>query len=305
MDDFWLNEGFTVWAERRILENLDGPGGQVAWPAAIGRNGLMEAMNSFGMDSPFTQLETDGSGTDPDEFYSLVPYEKGFLFVALLEQAVGPREVRRLRQEVHQALQLHLDHHRPVRGVPERRTAGRGRADRCRTSGSTRPGLPDNAPVFASARLDMLEDLAKGWSDGGRPDVAEAKEWSPEDWQIFLQALPAHAAGRGLRLAGRELRPDRAGQQRDPLQLAGHRRRQRLRTGLRPDRELPGRGGPDEVPQAPVHGAVRRREDQGAGARRSSPPTRTATIPSPGAGSKGSWPVSSRRGGSARAGLSR
>ena len=57
--------------------------------SAIGRNGLMEAMNSFGMDSPFTQLQTDSKGSDPDEFYSLVPYEKGYLFVALLEQAAG------------------------------------------------------------------------------------------------------------------------------------------------------------------------------------------------------------------------
>ncbi len=88
INDFWLNEGFTVWAERRILENMHGLEAK-ALSAAIGRNGLMEAMASFGMTSDFTKLEIDGAGTDPDEFYSLVPYEKGFLFVALLEETVG------------------------------------------------------------------------------------------------------------------------------------------------------------------------------------------------------------------------
>jgi hypothetical protein len=32
--------------------------------------------------------------------------------------------------------------------------------------------------------------LAGGWAGGQRPDVAVAKKWTPEDWQIFLQALP-------------------------------------------------------------------------------------------------------------------
>ena len=64
-DDLWLNEGFTVWAERRILENMHGLEAK-ALSSAIGRNGLMEAMESFGMDSDFTKLEIDGAGTDPE-----------------------------------------------------------------------------------------------------------------------------------------------------------------------------------------------------------------------------------------------
>jgi len=67
VNDFWLNEGFTVWAERRILENMHGLEAK-SLSAAIGRNGLMDALESFGMDSPLTQLEIDGAGKDPDEF---------------------------------------------------------------------------------------------------------------------------------------------------------------------------------------------------------------------------------------------
>jgi len=188
MDDFWLNEGFTVWAERRILENLYGPEAK-SLAAAIGRNGLMEAMESFGMDSPFTQLETDSKGSDPDEFYSLVPYEKGYLFVALLEQVVGT-------QEFDAFIKKYIKHFSftSITTAQFEEFLGAelpGIADKVRAEEWIhQAGLPDNSPVFASERLEMLEGLAKGWSDGTRPEIDQAKVWSAEDWQIFLQALP-------------------------------------------------------------------------------------------------------------------
>ncbi len=188
INDFWLNEGFTVWAERRILENLEGLEAK-SLSAAIGRNGLLEAMNSFGKGSEFTKLEINGEGGDPDEFYSLVPYEKGFLFVALLEETVG-------REKFDAFVKKYIDHfaftslttaefeeflNKELPGVADQVGA---------EEWIHQPDLPANAPVFASARLEMLEGLAKGWTDGIRPEVNEAQNWSPEDWQIFLQALP-------------------------------------------------------------------------------------------------------------------
>jgi len=188
INDFWLNEGFTVWAERRILENMEGIEAK-SLSAAIGRNGLMEAMNSFGKGSEFTKLEINGEGKDPDEFYSLVPYEKGFLFVALLEETVG-------REKMDVFVKKYIDHfaftslttaqfeeflNAELPGVAEKMGA---------KEWIHQPDLPANAPVFASKRLEMLEGLARSWSDGARPEVTDAADWSPEDWQIFLQALP-------------------------------------------------------------------------------------------------------------------
>ena len=188
MDDFWLNEGFTVWAERRILEKLDGLEAK-SLSAAIGRHGLMEAIAGFGEDSPFTRLQTDSKGTDPDEFYSLVPYEKGFLLVALLEDTVG-------REAFDEFVKKYIEHFSftsiTTSEFEEFLNAELpGMAEKVQAEAWIRgKGLPDNAPVFTSARLESLQSLAKSWSDGGRPDVAEAKDWTPDDWQIFLQAMP-------------------------------------------------------------------------------------------------------------------
>ena len=188
MDDFWLNEGFTVWAERRILENLEGEEAK-SLAAAIGRNGLTEAMQSFGMDSPFTQLETDSKGSDPDEFYSLVPYEKGFLFVSLIEQTAG-------REKFEAFIRKYIEHFSfsSITTAQFEKFLDAELPGLAAKVGSEqwihRAGLPDNAPTFTSERLEMLENLAKSWSDGARPEVEEARGWSPEHWQIFLQALP-------------------------------------------------------------------------------------------------------------------
>lgn len=190
INDFWLNEGFTVWAERRILENMNGEEAK-SLSAAIGRNGLMQAMASFGEGSEFTKLEINGEGSDPDEFYSLVPYEKGFLFVALLEETLGREKfdafvkkyIKHFAFTSLTTAQFEAFMEQELPGV-----AARIDADEW----IHRPGLPANAPVFASARLEKLEGMAKGWSDGVRPEVTEATNWSPEDWQIYLQALPRH-----------------------------------------------------------------------------------------------------------------
>ncbi len=188
IDDFWLNEGFTVWAERRIHEKLYGKEAQ-ALSAAIGRNGLNDALASFGPGSPFTCLKTDGSGKDPDEFYSLVPYEKGFLFVSLLEQTVG-------REKFDAFIKKYIKHFSFTSITTEQfeefldKELPGVAAQVGAQAWIRQPDVPANAPSFTSAQLTMLKDLAAGWAQGKRPDPAVAKQWKPEDWQIYLQALP-------------------------------------------------------------------------------------------------------------------
>jgi hypothetical protein len=52
------------------------------------------------------------------------------------------------------------------------------------------PGLPANAPVFASKRLEELRALSKAHGDGSRPAVDEVATFTSVDWQLFLQELP-------------------------------------------------------------------------------------------------------------------
>jgi leukotriene-A4 hydrolase len=188
MDHFWLNEGFTVWAERRILEALHGEAAAaVSW--AIGQTALKDAFARFGADSPFTVLRTHLEGVDPDDVYSSVPYEKGSLFVALLEGTAGrerfDRFIRAYIKRFHftsittEELMAFLEQQLP--GVAAKVGAEEWLA---------RPGLPANAPVFRSASLEALTALAEGWATGARPTPEQVGKWSPSELLVYLQHLP-------------------------------------------------------------------------------------------------------------------
>ena len=84
--DFWLNEGFTVYLERRIIEQVYGPE-RAAMEAVLGRRELDREMAA--LPECDRVLHVDLTGRDPDDGCTLVPYEKGALLLRTIEQAVG------------------------------------------------------------------------------------------------------------------------------------------------------------------------------------------------------------------------
>src|SRR6185436_19006120 len=87
-EHFWLNEGFTVYAERRILEAVYGTD-IAALHAALGWRALERAVARFADRPELTRLRTELAGIDPDEVFSEIPYEKGYAFLRALEDQVG------------------------------------------------------------------------------------------------------------------------------------------------------------------------------------------------------------------------
>lgn len=93
-EHFWLNEGWTVYIERRILENIAAAekGAEYGeklrqFDAILGWNSLVDTVNSI--DPKYTTLVWDLTGVSPDDAFSKVPYEKGFNFIYYLETLVG------------------------------------------------------------------------------------------------------------------------------------------------------------------------------------------------------------------------
>lgn len=188
MNDFWLNEGFTVYAERRILEAIYGKA-YADLQGVIRRNALQVNLDKFGPGSPYTKLRTDLAGIDPDEVYSLVPYEKGAQFVLLLEDAVGREAFDAFLLEYIRTFHFQSITTEEFVDFLEAKLPGvLDRIDGRRWI--YEPGMPENELPTASARLDALRELAAGWSDGARPDPAAVADWSSDEWQLYLQDLP-------------------------------------------------------------------------------------------------------------------
>jgi aminopeptidase N len=84
--DFWLNEGFTVYVERRVLEKVYGRE-RAEMEAVLGRRELDRTMADLPEADRALHINLDGR--DPDDGMTLVPYEKGALLLRTLEAAVG------------------------------------------------------------------------------------------------------------------------------------------------------------------------------------------------------------------------
>ena len=161
--------------------------GVLAW--AIGQHELDASLARFGVASPLTRLRLDLQGVDPDDAFSSIPYEKGARFVVAIERAVGRERfdqfmieyMRRFRfQSItsEEFLQF-LDEQLPG-------TSGTVLAQRWLYE----TGMPPDAPVFKSARLEELTSLAQAWTAGKRPTEAQLQQWEPREILVFLQHLP-------------------------------------------------------------------------------------------------------------------
>ncbi|KAE8878202.1 Aminopeptidase B [Phytophthora fragariae] len=91
--DFFLNEGFTMYAERRITEVSHGRP-LSCLNAKLGEALLREEISSLGEQSPLTRLRVPlDEGIDPGDCYNQCAYEKGYAFVCYLRSLVGSDEV--------------------------------------------------------------------------------------------------------------------------------------------------------------------------------------------------------------------
>lgn len=185
-EHFWLNEGFTVFAERRILEALEGPE-VAALHAGIGLRSLDDSLERFAKTPELTRLRTHLAGIDPDDAFSQVPYEKGYLFLRAIEEDMGrDRFSRFLRTYLNtfRFKSITTDDftqlvERELPGVLERVNAA---------AWLDGPGLPANAPRPRSSKLEAIDALG-----GQLPSQDLAARWTPAEWQLFLESVPRPA----------------------------------------------------------------------------------------------------------------
>jgi len=188
MDHFWLNEGSTVWAERRILEALHGAEAAVlGW--AIGQRALDTEFERFGAGSPLTRLRTDLRGVDPDDAFSSIPYEKGSRFLALIERTAGRERFDRFIRDYIARFRFTSITSEEFITFLEEKLPGVA-AEVHSDSWLYEPGMPANAPVFRSERLEELTALAGRWAGGARPSKEQVSGWKPSEMLIYLQHLP-------------------------------------------------------------------------------------------------------------------
>lgn len=198
--DLWLNEGFTVYIERRIVEELYGRE-RAEMEAMLGRQDLTAELAE--LDDADEHLFVDLSGRDPDVGLTDVPYEKGALFLRALEETYGraafdpflklwfsehafgtvtTKEFERFLQEHLIAKHKPLAGHKPV--DPK--------------AWIHAPGVPAGAPVPKSDAFTQVDAQLAAFASGGKAGALAVKDWTPHQWLHFLRALPKDLSAQRL-----------------------------------------------------------------------------------------------------------
>lgn len=187
-NDFWLNEGFTVYFERRIMEALFGR----PYSEMLAALGLQDVQGTIAdLEPPDTHLKLSLAGRDPDEGMTDVAYEKGYSFLRMLEEAVG-------RERFDAFLADYFDRYAfqsmTTEGFLEVLKRDLLTAEQYEELAVERwvygPGLPDNAPKPSPAAFEQVEAQIAAWEAGTPAADLDTEEWTTHQWLHFLRNLP-------------------------------------------------------------------------------------------------------------------
>ncbi|KAF5873193.1 putative leukotriene a-4 hydrolase protein [Botrytis fragariae] len=192
-EHFWLNEGWTVYLERRIIAAVHGEAYR-DFSSIIGWKALEDSVKLYGEDHEFTKLVVDLKGKDPDDAFSSVPYEKGFHFLYYLERLVGkPSWDKFIPQYFTTWKKKSLDSY-DFKATLLDFFASDSAASKALESVDWdswfyKPGLPSK-PDFDTSLVDKCYALAKKWeSEDFTPSPSDIEGWAANQVVVFLQQV--------------------------------------------------------------------------------------------------------------------
>jgi len=199
-EHFWLNEGWTVFMERKILGRVYGEK-TLQFHAAMGYVDLREAVDSIGRDHGFTRLVPDLSGgLDPDDAFSKVPYEKGFYFLYYLQGLVGVEDFEAFMKDYVQRFKFETVSSEEFKAFFTAYFTSRTELEAVDWDvWLYSPGLPPVENSYDHTLADASMNLAKSWHTcdimgiGGEPPKAASPSdldgWSSLQVVLFLDKL--------------------------------------------------------------------------------------------------------------------
>lgn len=191
-NDFWLNEGFTVYFERRIMESLYGAD-YAEMLAQLGYQDLEHTVAGYLNDhqAKDTHLKLDLVNRDPDDGMSDIAYEKGYFLLRLLEKQIGREKWDRFLKNYFttnafkvMTTEAFLEHLRT--NLVDSNQYKTLKIDEWVYG----PGIPDNCPTPNSNKFALVDEQINNWSNGKPAKQLMTKDWSSHEWLHFVRSLP-------------------------------------------------------------------------------------------------------------------
>jgi leukotriene-A4 hydrolase len=192
-DDFWLNEGFTVYFENRIMEALYGKETADMLMAIEVQELNKENANLLAGKYPQdTKLKLDLMGRSPDDGMTSIAYVKGALFLQSIEEKVG-------REKFDAFVKQYFDAHRFQTLTTERFISYLNyyllEPNNIRFNVMEwiyEKGIPVNAREVASSKFTQIDEIVSTLETS--TNIASLKldtlNWTTQEWIHFIRQLP-------------------------------------------------------------------------------------------------------------------
>lgn len=191
-DDFWLNEGFTVYFEHRITEALYGKDYN-DMTSLLGYQDLLGTIAEIdsGKHPEDTALHLHLAGRDPDDGMTDVAYEKGYAFLRVIEGKVG-------RPKFDAFLRGYFDHFafRSITTDTFKTYITKELLEPANVALNMdewidRPGIPSNILIPVSDKFTKVDSVLAQWEKGTPVKDLATQGWGTFEWMHFLRHLPA------------------------------------------------------------------------------------------------------------------
>ncbi|MFY0624822.1 MAG: M1 family metallopeptidase [Reichenbachiella sp.] len=197
-DDFWLNEGFTVYFEYRIME------------AVYGReySEMLSLLSYEDLNTEVSEMIADGNeldthlklnltGRNPDDGMTTIAYDKGYFFLRLIEETVGRERfddflksyftknafevmttedfITILERDLFKAYKIDMDPDLVNNWIYGK-------------------GVPSSCPVPVSDKFTNVEKALVDWHKNENTESLiksfNSDLWSTHEWLHFLRSMP-------------------------------------------------------------------------------------------------------------------
>ncbi|WP_236027185.1 M1 family metallopeptidase [Gelidibacter pelagius] len=189
-NDFWINEGFTVYFEMRIMEALYG-NERADMLALISRQDLDDELEYLKDTPNATKLKLNLKGKNPDDGMNSIAYDKGYLFLRTLEETVG-------RNKFDAFLKQYFKEHAFSTMTTEKFVTylNTNLLEKNKMTFNTdqwvnQPGVPKNQAVITSDKFKNVEEILQEFIVNNEFDKEITKDWTPQEWVHFIRNLPA------------------------------------------------------------------------------------------------------------------
>lgn len=190
-NDFWLNEGFTVYFEQRIMEEVYGRA-YSEMLASLSHEGLKDEVAAFMAENPDdTKLAIDLSGRNPDDGVTSIAYDKGYHFLRLVEETVGREKMDAFLKNY---FKTHAFQVMTTERFVELLKSDLLTDEQVASIGVDEwiygTGLPENMPVPDAERFEAVDNaVAMFMEEGSFPPSEETENWSTHEWLRYIHGM--------------------------------------------------------------------------------------------------------------------